>query len=113
MDYKDGKITWDNSDNWERPEEDYAYNQDILQVEYGKCLIDVGGYSSKDNVVLTIMVLDLTRCVSPDDFTEQWGRPFARIPCTSKQDLLLQLQRAVEVYPALINKLAREYETCV
>lgn len=101
IDYKDGKITWDTSFNWERDEHYYHYHQDILQVKYGQhCLIDVGNYSNKEPH-FTIFVVD------PNE-EEAWGHPYACIPCQDKADMLVQLQRAINVYPKMMQPKPKE-----
>ena len=103
IDYKDGKITWDNSNDWQ--DDNYDYNQDILQVEYGQhCVIDVVDYSNghggRDFV---IMVIDFSQCQTGDDKVRAWTNRYASIPCKDKADLLLQLQRAIDIYPQMIG----------
>jgi hypothetical protein len=101
VDYKNGKVVWDNSHNWDKPDDYYRGSQDILLVQFGKCQIDVGNYVALSGFGFVIMVLDLNT-------EEPWKEPYAVIPCTDLQDLLSQLRRAVDSYPALINKLAHE-----
>ena len=102
IDYKDGKITWDNSHSWEKDEAYYA--QDLLQVEYGtRCVIDVGDYSNGSGERhFVIMVIDFSTCQTEDEMAEAWCDPYATIPCKDKADLLVQLQRAIDVYPSMI-----------
>lgn len=103
LDYKGGKVTWDNSYDWER--DNYNYEQDILQIEYGKnCVIDVGSYTSVDGSHrFVIMVIDFRPYPNDDDKPEAWSRPFASIPCADKADMLVQLQRAIDIYPGMIT----------
>lgn len=104
IDYKDGKILWDNSDNWSR--DTYDYNQDILQVKYGEnCIIDVGDYSDGcGGRHFAIMIIDYTPYPDKNDDSRAnaWHPPYACIRCKDKSDMLLQLQRAIDTYPALI-----------
>lgn len=103
VDYKGGKVVWDNSYNWER--DNYDYDQDILQVMYGEnCLIDVGDYDNgRGSRHFVIMIIDFRPYPNEDDKPEAWSRPYASIPCTDKEDMLMQLQRAIDVYPKLIG----------
>lgn len=106
IDYKSGKVVWDNSQNWERDEDYYHYDQDILQVVYGEhCIIDVGDYSDgKGGRHLVIMVVDQGQYQDEEDKPEAWSHPYACIPCRNKSDMLVQLQRAIDVYPEEMNK---------
>ena len=102
IDYRNAKVIWDNSFNWVRPDEEYGSNQDILQLVYENCVIDVGRYPGNrtSSYQFAIMVIDYTDYANK---VEAWSTPYAIIPCASKQDLISQLQRAVDIYPNLIN----------
>ena len=109
IDYKGGKVVWDNSDNWSRDDDYYKYNQDILQIKYSEnCIIDVGSYPTVQDGsdLLVIMVINLRPYPNDDDKWEAWEDPFASIPCADKDDMLVQLQRAIDLYPSM---LAAEY----
>jgi len=106
IDYKGGKIVWDNSYNWELPDHDYAYDQDILQIKYGEhCVIDVGNYSdgSGSNHHFVILVIDYEPYPDDENKPQAWDNPYAVIPCQDKADLLIQLRRAIDVYPNMIG----------
>ena len=109
IDYKGGTITWDNSHKWEEDDQWYDYNQDILQVSYGKnCVIDVGNYPQRPetgtiNRQFVIIVIDYSSYPEDDDKSDAWSYPYASIPCKDKLDLLTQLQRAIDVYPTMIG----------
>jgi len=105
IDYKQGKITWDTSDDWERDDNDYIGDQDILQVEYGEhCIIDVGSYTNQQDVDrFIIMVIDFSQCQTDDDKARAWTNRYASIPCKDKADMLVQLQRAIDIYPQMIG----------
>lgn len=100
IDFKGGKVTWDNSYNWTK--DNYDYEQDILQVKYGENLIiDVGNYGKGES--FTIMVIDFTPYSKDDDKPLAWEYPFALIPCKDRADMLIQLQRAIDIYPMMIG----------
>ena len=100
IDYKGGKVVWDSSREWSQ-DHDY-YCEDILQIIYGEnCVIDVGSYGSQDWAHYTIMVIDY-RGSYEDDKSDAWSNPYAFIPCKDKEDMLVQLQRAIDIYPAMI-----------
>ncbi len=103
IDYKGGKVVWNSSYNWER--DNYDYEQDILQVKYGEnCVIDVGNYSDgKGGRNFVIMIIDYRPYPNENDKTAAWSFPYAIIPCADKADMLVQLQRAIDVYPKLIG----------
>jgi hypothetical protein len=103
IDYKSGKVTWDTSYNWER--DNYDHEQDILQISYGEnCVIDVGSYTNSYNESrFVIKVIDFSPYPDDNDKPEAWRQPFASIPCVDKADMLVQLQRAIDIYPNMIG----------
>lgn len=105
IDYKGGKVVWDNSHNWMLDDSDYAYEQDILQLKYGDhCVIDVGNYANgKGEGHFVIMVINYAPYHNEEDKPEAWNEPFASIPCKDKTDMLMQLQRAIRIYPEMIG----------
>lgn len=110
IDYKGGKIVWDTSSDWELDEKEYAFAQDILQMSYpvpqGKLIIDVGSYMGWDNknAVFVICVALLEDNKTDDEHAAAWDRPITRILCIDKQDMLLQLQRAIDTYPKMMRR---------
>jgi len=100
IDYRNGKVTWDNSDRWAR--ESYDWQQDILQVSYGKnCVIDVG--CCNGDGTFAIFVIDFSPYPNDDDKPTAWSIPYTKIVCKDKHDMLVQLQRAIDIYPRLIG----------
>lgn len=104
IDYKGGKVVWDNSHNWDKPEDYYAHDQDILQVKYGEnCIIDVGDYSDgQGGRHFVILVIDFSSYNQEEDMSEAWSHPYTSITCRDKEDMLVQLQRAIDLYPSMI-----------
>ena len=101
VNYKGGKVTWDNSHNWEKDDNWYSCKQDILQISYGKnCVIDVGNYGDG---TFAIFVIDFSPYPNDDDKPTAWSIPYTKIVCKDKHDMLLQLQRAIDIYPGLIG----------
>lgn len=75
------------------PEE--ALSQDILQIKYESCIIDVGYYyTSAANSYghFTIQII-----LSKE---EEWN-PVINIPCESFKDMEEQLKRAIRIYPEM------------
>lgn len=81
----------------------YLYNQGLLQLEYDYCLIDLGHYggAGKDGL-FSIKVI--TPELDGEYTAERWDRRYAGIPCQDADDMIAQLQRAIDVYPKLRNK---------
>jgi len=106
IDYKGGKVVWDNSHHWEKSEHEYDYDQDLLQFMYGEhCVIDVGRYYSRnDGHRFVIMVVDYRPYHNEQEKPDAWSNPYAAIPCQDKDDLLIQLQRAIDVYPEMMRR---------
>jgi hypothetical protein len=81
------------------------HEEDICQIEYQHCLIDLGWYSHwfSENVgafviyVIAPRLIDGVWAFDPDC----WEYPLAIIPCPDEEDVRMQFQRAVEVYPIL------------
>jgi len=88
--------------------------EDILTLEYDNCLIELGWHSypggyNNPNGFFTIKIIiprghDLEDKYSPED----WGRPFVEIPCPNQWDMQMQLQRAIDTYPLLTNKIVAQ-----
>lgn len=105
IDYKNGMVIWDQftSFDWSKGldfKTNSALSQDMLTIEFPGCLIDLGWYGGLDEYSgFTIIVVDKS-----DDQEEQafnWVNPLASIPCTDKEDVLTQLQRAINIYPKM------------
>lgn len=105
--FEGGKVEWDTLSHidWSKTV-DYRtqgyLSQDILQLVYSHCLIDLGWYGAEKGH-FTIMV------IMPGEYTgeydaESWQEPIVRIPCKDQYDMLVQLQRAIDVYPALTTQ---------
>ncbi len=108
IDYKGGKVTWDLFKNidWSKEvtwETEGYVSEDLLTLEYDQCIIDVGWYGGKEGHFSIFIVVPNE---TPDDdgcfYTpESWHDLFARIPCKNSNDMLIQLQRAIDIYPEM------------
>ena len=94
-----GKVVW----NCLNPEElvmdelpKAALSEDILQIKYDSCVIDVGYYHGafkRDGVFSIHIVLSCE---------EEW-KPIINIPCENFKDMEEQLKRAIRIYPDLLR----------
>jgi hypothetical protein len=86
----DGKVVWDNtaSSHW---------SEDVLQIVYDHCIIDLGLYSA-DTLIISVV----ERKTIDDEQIEAWAKPVAVIPCADRTDMLMQLERAIRVYPSML-----------
>lgn len=103
INFKGGTVEggWDNFSyiDWDK-KVDYRtegyLSQDMLQLKYDNCLIDLGWYGNEDGHFTIIVII-------PDDngvySQDSWDNHFAHIPCENQYDMLLQLQRAIDIYP--------------
>lgn len=118
IDYQDGKVIYDNSFDWKNDISYYSYHQDILQIAYGEnCIIDVGNYdNTRGGSHFVIMVIDFSPYQEEDNKFEAWNQPFASIPCQDKDDMLQQLQRAINIYPKILaipqRRIHPDLEAC-
>lgn len=98
IDFRGGKVNhscWDDID-WNKNLSFYNegyLSEDILQLQYDSCIIDVGWYGGDKGHFTIFVVID-----------HNWHHPFACIPCKDKDDLMVQLQRAIDVYPDLAKQ---------
>jgi hypothetical protein len=112
IDYKGGKVEWDLFKNidlskpvsWKT--EGYL-SQDLLTLSYENCIIDLGWYGGEEgHFSIFVVVPENNGEYSP----ESWAYPWARIPCENQYDMLFQLQRAIDIYPAQIKSFGKKLQ---
>jgi hypothetical protein len=105
IDYKGGKVEWDLLKNidlskpvsWKT--EGYL-SEDLLTLRYENCIIDLGWYGGEGgHFTITVVVPEESGEYSP----ESWTYSLAKIPCRDQDDMLVQLQRAIDIYPAFAD----------
>jgi hypothetical protein len=107
IDYKGGTIIHNVYDaiDWNKKitfDNEGFLSQDILQIEYGKCLIDMGWYGGPNGCFMIMVIIHRYEDEDGSNFSaEDWAYPFAKIPCENQWDMAIQLQRAIDVYPQL------------
>jgi hypothetical protein len=111
IDYKGGKVEWDlfkeidfsKSVSWKT--EGYL-SEDLLTLQYQNCLIDLGWYGGERGGFKIVVIFP----EEDGEYTpEAWAYPYARIPCQNQYDMLIQLQRAIDIYPAQADDFREEY----
>lgn len=111
IDFKGGIIEggWDNFSHidWSK-QVDYRtegyLSQDILQIAYDNCVIDLGWYGAEEGHFTIIVITTDDNGIYSED---SWDNPFARIPCENQYDMLLQLQRAIDIYPTQTSRFKK------
>ena len=89
--------------------DDYLGCEDIFYLEFGNdfcfkwCLIDLGYYL--DCFCINIFIADKNGSLD-----NSWSKDneLSRIVCFSVDDMLIQLQRAIDIYPEYCKKLVQE-----
>lgn len=110
LDYKGGTVTWNlyDSIDWSKKvthATEGFLSEDILTIEYEKCLIDLGWYGGpKGHFTIKVIVPFYSDDPESKYAPEDWSRPYANIPCENQYDMFLQLQRAIDIYPRLTNE---------
>ncbi len=95
IDFKGGKVI-DGRDlfspiDWSK-KVDFRLSEDLITLQYENCFIDLRWYGGHPRgFSITVIV---------------WGWPYAKIPCKDQYDMLTQLQRAIDVYPAIADVYA-------
>lgn len=79
----------------------YWGEEDLLMIDYGSCLIDLGYYGNSTNGCFSITALE--KFDNEKDQINAWDNAI-KIPCADADDMLKQLQRAIDVYPSLIQR---------
>jgi hypothetical protein len=97
IDFKGGKVSWDTITSLDLSKDLKAvyYSQDLLQVEYDNCLIDLGYYGSEKGCFCIIVINKPPKDIEAED----WTNPFTKIVCPNVADVENQLQRAIDIYP--------------
>jgi len=99
-------------------------SEDILTLEYDNCLIDLGWYGGEHgHFTIKVIIanqfpddglyLNGKKVLDHDDndgkySSEDWAFPFVEIPCPNQWDMQMQLQRAIDTYPLLTNKIVAQ-----
>jgi hypothetical protein len=105
---RDGKALSDFGWGWANVDLDdpqtYLGNQDILTLTFDYCTVDLGWYGGEigngGHFTIMIIIPELDGEYS----SESWHPPYNRIACLDADDMLVQLQRAIDVYPKIRNK---------
>ena len=109
IDYKGGKVEW-NFFKYIDFSKEVSYkegllSEDLLTLRYENCMIDLGWYGGATGR-FTI------KAILPDqdgEYSKSWIHPFANIPCQNQDDMLIQLQRAIDIYPVLADAFVKEH----
>jgi hypothetical protein len=110
LDYKDAKVTWNFYDaiDWTKKvthATEGFLSEDILALEYENCLIDLGWYGGPTgHFTIKVITPGLSNEKGIKYSSEDWQDPYVRIPCIDQYDMHIQLQRAINIYPQMINK---------
>lgn len=105
IDWKDGLILYGSQVNLDIVDLDepksYWGEEDLLVIDYGSCLIDLGYYGGSTTGCFSIAVIE--KFEDEENQIDAWNSSI-KIPCADADDMLKQLQRAIDVYPSLIQR---------
>ncbi len=105
IDWKGGTILYGSQVNLEIVDLDdpksYWGEEDLLTIDYEDCLIDLGYYGDRTTGCFSIMTVE--KFEDEEKQINAWDYSI-KIPCADADDMLKQLQRAIDVYPSLIQR---------